>query len=123
MKDFFKPEDFHCEYHLDKWYCSSDLAAKIANSKRTNEIQSWPVVILGDEGNHPSHNKWVIDDGGFDMSKFTKKARLAFIEEIKKEPCKHEPREVFWSQEREYHHYDCKHCGVELQATWIEVKK
>lgn len=120
MKKFFKPEMFEGKIPWDlscrqvrERFC--DIANEI--------VETWPVVILRDNGPYPLPNKWVIDDGGFDMSKFTKKARLAFIEEIKKEPCKHEPREVFWSQEREYHHYDCKHCGVELKATWIEVKK
>jgi hypothetical protein len=60
----------------------------------------------------------------------THKARLMFIEEIKKEPCKHEP--VLFSINAVYRpdgrlpedeNYICKNCGVSLQMTWSERKQ
>ena len=38
-----------------------------------------------------------------------------------KEPCKHEPK-VFWCVDAYACSMNCKHCGVELQATWSEKK-
>ena len=112
MKDFFTPEDFegthgHYQKELHEAYC------KIANEKLNKLIESWPVVY----GNFVDSRNWTKHETSMD----THTARLAFIEEIKKEPCKHEPlelrteRQYVWAQE-------CKHCGVELQATWSEKK-
>ena len=41
------------------------------------------------------------------------KAVLFNIEELMKEPCKHEPKWVGHP-----HLSDCKHCGIKLKATW-----
>lgn len=46
----------------------------------------------------------------------THTARLVDIQEIKKEPCKHEPD---WEEEGVGRPY-CKHCGCELVADWRE---
>lgn len=135
--DFFHASDFIGRIPSGETHA----AALVANKKLNNMIESWPVVILVDSGLHPSHNKWVVDDGGHNMSKFIKKARLAFIEEIKKEPCKHEPNtyetstivEGFMPANPGFFHRSesekcilivpkCKHCGIELQATWSEKK-
>jgi len=90
-----------------------------------------PAVFFFKDSNtsHPSHNKWVVDDGGFRKECFTHKARLAFIEEIKKEPCKHEPEDIQIFNASGNYRFSfgagiskCKYCGVELQATWSEKK-
>lgn len=52
----------------------------------------------------------------------THRARLMFIEEIKREPCIHEPV-IHDSSNFKCVEYKCHKCGVELQATWSEVKK
>jgi hypothetical protein len=107
MKDFFEVKDFIYKSTLD--YDQGQVAAAIANKKLNEIIQSWPVVY----GQLPvSGFSWTGPKQWYD----THKARLAFIEEIVKEPCKHEPT---------IHRglgYICKNCGVELQATWSEKK-
>lgn len=56
----------------------------------------------------------------------THQAKLMFMEPIK-QPCKHEPvtlrihsdLDIYGEEFREFK-TTCKHCGVELQATWSE---
>ena len=101
-------------------------------------IESWPVVY----GSHPSPYWYVENIVDFDKTKATTRARLAFIEEINKGPCNHEPNEIEITMNYEGGFYSqrlgtfdmkklgnskfrgvqsiCKHCGVELQATWSE---
>lgn len=119
MKDFFKPEDFE-DYDS---YLRYNLCRDV-NEKLNKLIESWPVVY---------GNIFISNDGSaFDVGSVwnitklndkTHKARLAFIEEIKKEPCKHEPSKTrldFGGIPISI----CVHCGVELQvAEWREVKK
>lgn len=116
LKDFFKPEDF-CK---DNWTAKfSDEMAKISNEKLNALIESWSVVYgTMDVG---ESNFWSEGFSGSD----THKARLAFIEEIVKEPCKHEPAVYLdgLNGERQTILVNfCIHCGVELQATWSEKK-
>lgn len=118
MKDFFKPEDFPNLLGL------REQAAEDANEKLNKLIESWPVVygskfISNDCSAFDVGSVWNITK----LSDKTHTARLAFIEEIKKEPCKHSPKKISsftnaamggeWK-------VVCKHCGVELQATWSE---
>jgi hypothetical protein len=125
MNDFFKPSDFIGQ--VSSGYVH--IAAKIANDKLNKLIESWPVVILEKSNKHASHNKWVQDDGGFRKECFTHTARLAFIEEIKKEPCNHKPSmarvgnanwEILTTNERG--DFMCAACGIEIEATWSEKK-
>jgi hypothetical protein len=59
----------------------------------------------------------------------THTARLLLVEEIKKEPCKHEAA-VYrntWNDTGPRHIHDaenlkCAHCGVKLKAEWKEVE-
>lgn len=46
---------------------------------------------------------------------------LAFIEEIKKEPCKHEPKRNFQNGAEMLPEPKCYHCGVKLVAEWKEA--
>lgn len=132
MKDFFKSEDF-CK---DDWTAKfSDEMAKIANEKLNNFIESLPVVY-GYIGKISS--SWHSEKPGtYIQENYTHKARLAFIEEIVKEPCKHEPEinlgkdgiRVSWPVPLQPNIYQevfvkikCKHCGVELTAIWSEEK-
>jgi hypothetical protein len=108
VKDFFKPEDFFslCEQYYAYEVCNQ------ANEKLNKLIESWPVV----EGVMPRDDFW---PGRMTNSgEFTHRARLAFIEEIKKEPCKHEPT---WSDDPTVsivYQAKCKHCGIPLEAEW-----
>jgi len=118
FKDFFKPEDFIyvTGFQGDK----AMHAASIANEKLNKLIESWPVVY---------GSKFISNDGSaFDvgsvwnitkLSDKTHTARLAFIEEIKKEQCVHTPYRLAQVKEE----WRCGTCGAELQATWTEVKK
>jgi hypothetical protein len=128
---FFKPEDFH-RYWSDKESCCSPAqAAETANEKLNALIESWPMVYLNDHRNINSGIRFISTE----QTKLnTHKARLAFVEKIVKEPCKHEPintvitdrHKVDLEREIAFNRYPgvsrCKHCGVELQATWSEKK-
>lgn len=127
MVEIFKPEDFEEQFgSVEQARANRELSAKIANAKLNKLIESWPVVY----GFADKHGWFKPDTEANENA--THKARLAFIEEIKKECVKHEP--VF-SKERVsammfnfddksefYKQAHCKHCGVELQATWSEKK-
>jgi hypothetical protein len=81
MKNFFKPEDFETAPTV---FGDHRKAAEIANKKLNKLIQSWPVVwSMADD----KVSAWWPNNPGYEISV---KARLAFIEEIKKEPCQHE---------------------------------
>lgn len=89
--------------------------------EKLNElIESWPVVYkYSDSPNWMPNDKPMSEKDGRFFS-FDQKARLAFIEEIVKEPCKHEPRRWANICEGETFEPICFHCGVELKATWSE---
>ena len=110
MKKFFKPEDFNVPIVRNE-----DLADH-CNSILQREIESWPVVFQLE----PRTNHGWYEEKEHLHYKYKHKARLAFIEEIKKEPCKHQP--VTYASQA-FHEVDltsvkCKHCGVELVAEW-----
>jgi len=113
MKDFFKPEDFQGQDFFTLYRCEE--MAKAANEKLNKLIESWPVVY---GYSTKSVAPWSADRCNSD----THKARLAFVEEIVKEPCKHEPDLLEMFQKSGLQNSKCKHCGVELQATWSEKK-
>jgi len=77
-KDFFKPLDF---IYDDDLKFTANTAANLANEKLNKLIESWPVVYgtKDNNGQHFHENT----NGNYNP---TLKARLAFIEEIKKEP-------------------------------------
>lgn len=108
MKNIFNVEDF------DFRGCFSVLqyqirAKTIAQKTIEKLIESWPVVYgenLVDESLWSTRH-----DKNHDCCL----ARLAFIEELPKKGCEHEP-----IQTRGGHQfiYNCKHCGAKLKATW-----
>ena len=106
MKDLFTAEDFNsCVSLLRKE--ANVLAAIIANEKLRKEAEKWPVVY-GQQMHMENYIKWTESEN----SRASFKARLAFIEEIKKEPCKHtvisyEGAAGLWTLEGE-----CARCGV-----------
>ena len=117
MKNFFKPEDFNIDgVSAFNW---QEKSAELANDKLKAEIEKWPVAWLDGE----TCTRW----SEYVKKDASKKARLAFIEEIPKEPCKHEPYQtnanlVLTTYPPQYPEpeYKCKHCGVELVAEWKE---
>jgi len=111
MKDFFKAKDFAQGIGENIQQINADYA----NEKLNKLIESWPVVY--------GSNKRPLD--GWNEKSYestTHKARLAFIEEIKKEPCKHEPIQFQDDEGNLAANFICRHCGVELVATWSEKK-
>jgi len=128
----FTKEDFSIEdlmHHQTTEIMFQHFADK-CNRKMDEIVKSWPKAY-GKEG------FWDIER----KSKHTFQCHLAFIEEIKKEPCKHEPENFEFKIHAEGYlpaspgHYQvhdskgvtmfaskCKHCGVELQAHW-EIKE
>lgn len=114
MKDFFKPEDFEPS---EGGYSLYELAANIANEKLNELIKCSPTIY-----NRPGEYLCRQENA-------THRAKMMFIEEIKKEPCNHEPilysvNAIFRPEGRlpSDEHYRCKHCGVELVAEWSEKK-
>lgn len=129
MKHIFTPSDFQHLFHT-KHQEQFVLIANFANEKLQALIESWPVVYGTSYEGHICNN-WYFDANETDIEdKVTHKARLAFVEEIVKEPCKHEPmRTVSFTVSvdqpgNEYykHATKCQYCGVELEATWSEKK-
>lgn len=119
--DFFKPEDFDVKPYWTALPLDGDLAATLANEKLNALIKSWPTVYGKKANNFSASAAQLIDDDF--------KARLAFIEPIVKEPCKHEPEMRVITNSNNlvdinaistmiYGAKKCRHCGVELQATW-----
>lgn len=115
MKPIFVPEDFIAD---DAMFIASEYAADLANEKINKLIESWPVVYRDRFMKpFPSHN-WCETKTLHSVQK----ASLAFIEEIPKEPCKHEPvRDTGYPRQWDKH-WSCNHCGVELIAEWREKK-
>jgi hypothetical protein len=72
-------------------------------------IESWPSVFSGESYN----DKWI----DCETMHTTKTAKLAFIEEIKKECPKHEPQSGWYMMPNPV---KCKHCGIELLVEWRE---
>ena len=107
---FFKPEDFE-NLSVTKDNLVPEIAAEIANDKLEKLIESWPVVY--GRTNLENEILYGTVKAGYD----THKARLAFIEPLLREPCKHEPTEIgspVWDEKKVI----CKYCGVKLIATW-----
>ena len=108
----FEPEDFDS---ITGFSSRKDIA-NLANAKLQQLIDASPVV----------YGEYIKDSYGWAMSESngsgdTHKAVLFNIEELSKEPCKHEHSSVYDEHQRKYHDR-CKHCGVELVAEWKEEK-
>jgi hypothetical protein len=88
MKQIFKPEDFNHTIYRDMTHDQiMQVYCDAANFKINQLIESWPMV----HSTNPC-NFWVKDTiKQFVDPEMTHKARLAFIEEIVKEPCTHRP--------------------------------
>jgi hypothetical protein len=118
MREIFKPEDFPwgMESRVD---LRSIRASVTANEKLNALIESWPVVIEDTLDVHPSHRKWAVDDGGYNLKYYSRKAYLAFIEPIKRE-CFHTPRTRvrFVSSDRIGRVLGICECGQEMIADW-----
>lgn len=121
MKEFFKSEDFY----FGAYPTAQIDAAKQANAKLNKLIESWPAIYLRK-----------FSEGSFvevKQSDASHKARLAFVEEIVKEPCKHVPQMISITRDtvftsfgepipREFYEFNCKLCKIELNPTWNEKK-
>lgn len=114
MKPMFIPKNFDGKGLTSRLDC--ELASEVANQIFAKLIESWEVVY-GSKIPATGLMQWDPQPSMGD----THQARLAFIEEIPKQPCKHLPDSkeglirgpglmVFSAK--------CKHCGVELVADW-----
>lgn len=106
MKDIFSPEDFVIVGAENTYSAMKKTMAKIANEKLNKLIESWPELFMIYD---VTSDRFMIN-----QEKHTHKARLAFIEELPKELCKHEPRGFNASG------FECKYCGVDIVANWEE---
>lgn len=119
MKQLFTPEDFKPV----TWY--ADEVANLANAKLAKLIESWPVVYGSSKRPLDGWN-----EKSYESS--THKARLAFIEELPKPECKHDPLVTVETKHikksdsplfrTEYSHAVCRLCGVEIVAKWEEKR-
>lgn len=89
-----------------------DFLTRITNQCLAEMLASAPVVY-GDIQQDGFANYWTDSKLGKDYG--AKKALLINIQPIVKEPCRHEPTEIFYSYTGNT--YYCK-CGVELVAEW-----
>ena len=120
MKPFFKPEDFLHEGDVHLSERVSHMVARLANAKLQKLIEASPVVYGHKEDSETwTTLSWVTDNCS---------ARLIYIEPIVKECLQHEPEypiilkagsegSILLNGTKK-----CKHCGVELKATWEAVK-
>lgn len=130
MKYIFEVEDFDDLYsgvNISQDYATNNLntavcAANIANAKLNALIYAAPVV-------YGKYNEAYLNFGQPQTTSLTHKAHLMFIEELVKEPCKHEPYHsnanvILASNPPQIPKpiYKCRKCGVELKAIWSEVK-
>jgi hypothetical protein len=121
MKSIFEPSDFQGIERNQQIY---QMCANIANAKLKKLMETWPVVY----GLSTSPELWTMQKQDMD----THRAHLAFIEELPKEPCKHEPlvsvevAPIKRSDSPYFRTYPlnftCRKCGVELLADWKENK-
>lgn len=127
MKELFGENDFIELFGAaDRARKKREAAAYIANSKIEALIESSPVVFASKPDG--KSELWSNNERkGHD----THRARLAFIEEIKKECPGHEPGGKLSKGSLEHVNRGgsvndlktfCKHCGVELVPEWREVK-
>lgn len=113
MKNIFKLEDF---YAGDGFALEPSDCAAMANAKIQSLIDAAPTV-------YGKRNQWDITDGTQDsLTGCTHKAKLMFVEELKREPCKHQPIGDDWTMKNGLWLGTCEYCGVKLEARWEEVK-
>lgn len=110
----FKPEMFQevLEVKADKQWLM-EYVAKTANTVLREHLLTTTVVYCDKDELHFS---------GVDEVGYTHKGYLIGVEEIKKECVKHEPVDFYVGPLTQDWIVKCKHCGIELQATWSEKK-
>lgn len=107
----FKPEDFNALY--GDCPLTKMSIVKIANARLAEMLKDAPVVYFDDEAS--MNEKGTIDCATRKpRNKDTHRALLVNIEELPKEPCKHEPKRD-WPHSPQYF---CRHCGVKLVIRW-----
>ena len=109
MKPIFSPYDFN-NAPFDQ--LKPEVCAAVANLKLEKLIESWPVVY-GMHDDRKNYSKWRDNS-------HTHQARLAFIEELPKEPCKHQIIEYSVKGCQPVTTGKCGICGVALVAEWKE---
>lgn len=130
MKDIFNQTDF---FDLVDNRSIPQQCAEISNNKLRKLIDDAPTVYGFTSDRYPSY-VW----DGYDSGNHSVKARVMFIEPIKKECAKHEPDNtliIFYQGTVDTKNFSakdlndyltknktCKHCGIELEPVWQEKK-
>lgn len=119
MKDIFNQTDF---FDLVDNRSIPQQCAEISNNKLRKLIEEAPVVYGNQSLNDTFY--WLVKPLG-SLSKYdTHRAKLMFIEEIKKKPCKHEPPVTNdtgrFGRVVNIDYATCVHCGCELESIWQE---
>jgi len=113
MKNFFNERDFSdCFRWNDQYGSPLEAVTDVANKKLNSFIESQQTVYTGE-----SYNKRWID---CETMHTTRKAKIMFIEEIAKKPCKHNPAKDRLRKDlvSDLVTTKCLECGVELVAEW-----
>lgn len=113
----FKPSDFEPQEGMT--LISRTLAAEIANTK-LNEMLASCMVVYGRKNQYNlfEFNQYKDPENGPDK-RDTHTARLIDIQELPMIECEHEPYlAMVLTSLPPQEVYKCKHCGVELVATW-----
>ena len=124
-KPFFEPIDFKMD---GMQTVSFVTASQIANEKLEKEIQSWVTVVQME----PKSNFGWYEERPHNYHKYTRAAKLAFIENLPKKECDHEPKvsvsiKGFDLSKATHLHqipeqFYCLKCGVELVPTSWSAK-
>jgi len=112
MMQFFKSKEFFIDMSNEQDAVTQ--YTKQANEKLNKYLESCAVAY-----GKLKNGSWNFDTNNGKKGN-THQLPVAFYKEIPLEPCLHEPKEMLWSSKMPYRHFECKHCGVELQVTWSE---
>jgi hypothetical protein len=118
MKPLFDSTEFSSVFMTERMNDYEDVADYV-NSKIQKLIDEAPVVYKYQD---KIISYWNSEDVLGRPDNPTHKARLMFIEPIKKECVKHEPTINYALGISETMNPICRHCHVKLEAVWTERK-
>lgn len=110
MKPLFTPEMFK---PISGWM-SQVIVSEYANKIFTEWLQS-QVVVYGWLDSENESGIWTTSESQGD----THTARLVCVEELKREPCRHEPSDTSFTISPLSLSGFCNKCGVKLKAQWF----
>lgn len=120
-EDFTQTPSMKEQHEWEKPIAYDEWLAMLANRRFEAWLKEQPVVYGHDLNGECETWNFAHYRDNYPATSDTHTARLVCIEEIKREPCKHEPRtEIYNEGFNDFRVFmdDCKHCGVKLVAEW-----